>query len=167
MTSSLISGIDLWRQNCVSPAYHCALNCAWYTEGSVLEPRVLSSIIWKSLKDRHLVPCLWKKLPCPLSLDFKFRWSWGQCPTIETSQLCSINWLGAGGWDRLGALDSTGSVQFSRSVMSNSLWSHGLQHARAPCPSPTPGVYSNSSPLWSQWCHPTISSSVIPFSSCL
>ena len=151
----------------VSPAYHCALNCAWYTEGSVLEPRVLSSIIWKSLKDRHLVPCLWKKLPCPLSLDFKFRWSWGQCPTIETSQLCSINWLGAGGWDRLGALDSTGSVQFSRSVMSNSLWSHGLQHARAPCPSPTPGVYSNSSPLWSQWCHPTISSSVIPFSSCL
>ena len=42
---------------------------------------------------------------------------------------------------------------------------HGLQHARPPCPSPTPGVYSNSCPL-SQWCHPTISSSVIPFSSC-
>ena len=46
------------------------------------------------------------------------------------------------------------------------LQSHGLQHARPPCPSPTPGVYSNSCPL-SQWCHPTISSSVIPFSSCL
>ena len=43
---------------------------------------------------------------------------------------------------------------------------HGLQHARPPCPSPTPGVYPNSCPL-SQWCHPTISSSVIPFSSCL
>ena len=42
---------------------------------------------------------------------------------------------------------------------------HGLQHARPPCPSPTPGVYSNSCPL-SQWCHPTISSSVIPFSAC-
>ena len=43
---------------------------------------------------------------------------------------------------------------------------HGLQHARPPCPSPTPGVYSNSCP-WSRWCHPTISSSVVPFSSCL
>ena len=53
--------------------------------------------------------------------------------------------------------------QFSHSVMSNFLWPHGLQHARPPCPSLTPGVYSNSCPLhW--WCHPTISS-VVPFSS--
>ena len=56
--------------------------------------------------------------------------------------------------------------QFSGSVMSDSLWSHGLQDARPPCPSPTPRVYSNSCPS-SQWCHPAISSSVIPFSSCL
>jgi len=56
------------------------------------------------------------------------------------------------------------SVQFSRSVMSNSLRPHGLQHTRPPCPSPTPRVYSNSCPL-SQWCHPIISSYVIPFSS--
>ena len=49
--------------------------------------------------------------------------------------------------------------------VSDSLWPHVLQHARLPCPSPTPGVYSNSSPL-SRWCHPTISSSVTPFSSC-
>ena len=55
------------------------------------------------------------------------------------------------------------SVQFSHSVVSDSLWLHGLQHARLPCPSPTPGVYSNSCPL-SWWCHPTISSSVILFS---
>ena len=55
------------------------------------------------------------------------------------------------------------SVQFSYSVMSNSLRPHGLQHARLPCPSPTPGVYSNSRAL-SWWCYPTISSSVIPFS---
>ena len=55
------------------------------------------------------------------------------------------------------------SVQFSHSVMSDSLWPHGLQHARPPCLSPTPGLYSNSCPL-SQWCHPTISSSVIHFS---
>ena len=50
--------------------------------------------------------------------------------------------------------------------MSDSLQSHGLQHASLPCPSPTPGAYSNSRPS-SQWCHPTISSSVIPLSSCL
>ena len=55
------------------------------------------------------------------------------------------------------------SVQFSRSGMSDSLWSHGPQHARLPCPSPTPGVYSISCPSrW--WCHPIISSSVVPFS---
>ena len=57
------------------------------------------------------------------------------------------------------------SVQFSGPVMSDSLQPHRLQHARPPCPSPTRGVYSNSCPL-SQWCHPTISSSDIPFSSC-
>ena len=56
------------------------------------------------------------------------------------------------------------SVQFSCSVVSDSLQPHGLQHTRPPCPSPTPRAYSNSCPL-SQWCHPTISSSVIPFSS--
>ena len=58
------------------------------------------------------------------------------------------------------------SVQFSSSVMSNFLQSHGLQHARLPCLSPTPRACSNSCPL-SWWCHPTISSSVAPFSSCL
>ena len=57
-------------------------------------------------------------------------------------------------------------LQFSHSVMSNSLQHHGLQHARPPYPSPTPGVCSNSCAL-SRWCHPTISSSVIPFSSYL
>ena len=56
-------------------------------------------------------------------------------------------------------------VQFSSSVMSNSLWPHESQHARPPCPSPTPRVYPNSCPS-SQWCHPAISSSVVPFSSC-
>ena len=56
------------------------------------------------------------------------------------------------------------SVHFSHSVMSDSLWPHGLQHTRPPCPPPTARVYSNSCPL-SQWCHPTISSSVVPFSS--
>ena len=57
-------------------------------------------------------------------------------------------------------------VQFSHSVVSNSLRLHGLQHARLPCPSPTPGACSNSCPL-SRWCHPTTSSSVVPFFFCL
>ena len=60
----------------------------------------------------------------------------------------------------------SGTVQFSRSVMSDSLQLHGLQHTRLPFLSPTPGVYLNSCPL-SWWCHATISSSVVPFSSCL
>ena len=58
------------------------------------------------------------------------------------------------------------SVQFSRSAVSDFLWPHGLQHTRLPCPSPAPRACSNSCPS-SWWCHPTISSSVIPFFSCL
>ena len=61
---------------------------------------------------------------------------------------------------------SFSSVQFSCPVVSDSLWPHGLQYTRLPCPSPSPRAYSNSRPL-SWWCHPTISSSVVPFSSCL
>ena len=68
-------------------------------------------------------------------------------------------------WNIL-SVETFKSVQFSRSVMSDSLQPHGPQHTRPPCPSPTPGVYSNTCPL-SRWCHPTISSSVVPFSSSL
>jgi len=74
----------------------------------------------------------------------------------QTIQLCVYKRL---------TLDLRVSVQFSCSVVSNSLQPHELQHARPPCPSPTPGVHSDSR-LSSQWCHPAISSSVIPFSSC-
>ena len=69
-------------------------------------------------------------------------------------------------WNREVKFGEFSSVQFSCSDMSDSLRLHGLQHARLPCPLPTPGVYSNSCPL-SRWCHPTISSSVVPFFSCL
>ena len=68
-------------------------------------------------------------------------------------------WVGSWHWKYC-------SLQFSHSVVSNSLQPHEPQHCRPPCPSPTPGVYPNSCPL-SQWCHPTISFSVVPFSSCL
>ena len=63
------------------------------------------------------------------------------------------------------ASGSISSVQFSHSVMPDSLWPHGLQLSRPSCPSPTPGVYPNLCPS-SLWCHPSISSSVVPFSSC-
>ena len=66
---------------------------------------------------------------------------------------------------KITASGSISSIQFCPSVVSNSLQPHELQYARPPCPSPTPGVYPNSCPL-SWWCHPTISSSVVPFSSC-
>ena len=62
-------------------------------------------------------------------------------------------------------LKSLSLAQFGHSVISDSLWPHGLQHTRPPCPPPTLGVYSNSCSL-SWWCHPTISFSVVPFSSC-
>ena len=74
--------------------------------------------------------------------------------------LCCLTW----GQTMLEVM--TIKVQFSCSFLSDPLRPHGLQNARPPCPSPTPRVYSNSCPL-SRWCHPTISSSVIPFSSCL
>ena len=66
---------------------------------------------------------------------------------------------------KLRAANNDSSVQFSCSVVSDSLWPHEPQHTRPPCPSPTPRVHPNRCPL-SWWCHPTISSSVIPFSSC-
>ena len=70
-------------------------------------------------------------------------------------------------WNPTGVTRNTSFslVQFSHSVVSNSLRPHESQHARPPCPSPSPGVHSNSCPL-SRWCHPAILSSVIPFSSC-
>ena len=95
-------------------------------------------------------PCM---NPCSSLLTRNFprlRWlSWAFSPSAD-SHCC---------WS------SFSSVQFICSVVSNSLQPHELQHARPPCPSPTPGVYPNSCPL-SRWCHPAISSSVIPFSSC-
>ena len=90
--------------------------------------------------------------------------------SIRVSASESVLPMNIQGWFPLGltgliALLSS-SVQFSCSVVFNSLRPHGLQHSRLPCPSPTPGDCSNSCPL-SKWCHPTISSSVILFSSCL
>ena len=89
-----------------------------------------------------------------------------QCEEIEEN-----NWMGKTRdlFKKIRHMKGTfhaSSVQFSCSVVSDSLQPHGLQQARLPCPSPTPGAYLNSCPS-SRWCHPTILSSVIPFSSCL
>ena len=85
---------------------------------------------------------------------------WGAIlsPLLDHMTLLSVAWLWYGQTNK--------AVQFSCSFVSNSLWPHGLQHLRPPYPSPTPGTCSNSCPS-SWWCHPTFSSSVIPFSSCL
>ena len=87
------------------------------------------------------------------------------CHPADLTSMQSISWEMLGFMKH--KLESRfSSVQFNHSVMSNSSQPHGLQHARLPCPSPTPGACSNSCPS-SWWCHPTILSSVIPFSSCL
>ena len=93
------------------------------------------------------------------------RRQWG--PVVGRKSLNQEMWLERGtegSKQRWEATSDLKPVQSSCLVVSDSLQPHGLQHARLPCPSPTPRVYSNSCPL-SQWCHPTISSSV-PFSSC-
>ena len=95
-------------------------------------------------------------------------WVWVPAPSNWSYQLANNqgqegpSWIKAGwGWSQ----GHGSSVQLSHLVVSNSVWPHRLQHVRLPCPS-TPRAYLNSCPL-SQWCHPTISSSVIPFSPCL
>ena len=119
----------------------------------------------------------YQKSLCPVSDSFK-KW-YGLHPHRSSAPVSTRHWGVAVVWTftclcvllSLSEIRTTSflwlmhSVQFSRSVVSDSLRPHESQHARPPCPSPTPRVYSNSCQL-SQWCHPTISSSVAPFSSC-
>ena len=100
----------------------------------------------------------WATLHCAAK-----SWMWQH---TQSTSFCSL-FSGHSRRSRIALLSlvEENPIQFS-SVMSDSLWPHGLQHTRPSCPLPTPGVYSNSCPL-SQWYHPTILSSVIPFSSCL
>ena len=98
--------------------------------------------------------------------------TWQCQPSEDLRSLCYIPWMrtlhhiSSVPWHNCTQRSGLSSVQISHLVVSNSLWPHGLQHARLPCPSPTAGAWWNSCPS-SQWCHPTISSSVVPFSSCL
>ena len=95
------------------------------------------------------------------------RWSrWLLLAFLPPPDPQQSRWEGGGSCWIAGIVSVFSSVQFSRSVVSDSLRLHGPQHARLPCPSPTPGAYSNTCPS-SRWYHPTISSSVVLFSSCL
>ena len=99
----------------------------------------------------------WSGLPCPSPGDLPDP---GMEPVSPAS--ASRFFTTSATWEA----QKIGSVQFNHSVVSSSLQPHGLQHARLPCPSSTLRAFSNSRPL-SQWCHSTISSSIVPFSSCL
>ena len=100
-----------------------------------------ASWFWITMADCHIIRNI-LKTSCQIETLLK----------LKCMSLFSINYI------------KKQAVQFSHSVVSDSLWPHGLQHTRPPCPSQTPRAYSNSCPL-SWWCHPTISSSVVPFSS--
>ena len=93
------------------------------------------------------------------SISFLTQWNFFSFWCFVGIKELTLNWS-------FNLSDGFSSVQFSCSVVSDSLRPHEPQHTRFPCPSPTPRVYPNSCPL-SWWCHPTISSSVVPFSPCL
>ena len=121
----------------------------WIAIQSCLASQNLTSpvIYWHRYMPCHLTGDIQSQLNFQVPLQNSVLWT----QPIQTAHVSLLNFQ---------------SVQFSHAVLSDSLQCHGLQHARPPYPSPSPGIYSNSCPL-SQWCHPTISSSVVPFSSCL
>ena len=134
----------------------------------ILQARILE---WVALpSSRSSKPRNWARISC-IAGGFFISWT-----TREALRICIPSPKEVGTIPKvvkvhqpiiLRQYDTTiSSVQFSHSVVSDSLRPHGLQHARHPCSSPNPGACSNSCPL-SHWCHPTISSSVIPFSSCI
>ena len=136
------------------------LGCIWkehFSESSLLHlpihRKALNSFIcdiWFSFINNNLLLFRLPASCCKLLYDL--------VPPLPSSEQLSQGYLRS-------CLLGFSSVQFSRSVMSDTLRSHKLQHARLPCPSPTPGVLSNLCPL-SRWYHPAISPSVISFSSC-
>ena len=139
---------------------------------AISQARILkwAALSFSRASNQHLMH--WQSNSLPLShtweaqkLYYKTVFPTKQC---LGSDICEMNELSLSvyglGFNYLQILLAQSSVQFSHSVLSNSLRPHGLQHARLPCPSPTPEAYSNSCPS-SQWCHPTISSSMGPFSA--
>ena len=122
----------------------------------------------KSLSRVRLLATPWNAAyQAPPSMGFSRQEYWSGLPLPSPTPLINTDndfHIKKGNISKFKIINLT--LQFSLSVMSDSLQHHGLQHARPSCPSPTPRTYSNPC-LLSQWCHPTISSSVIPFFSCL
>ena len=127
-------------------------------------------IIILSKSDKRKINTIWYPLFVECKIWHKWTYLWNRNRLTDTENRPLATKLGAGWggtkWEfgvsrcKLLYID-----QISCSVVSDSLWPHESQHARPPCPTPTPGVHWDSRPL-SQWCHPAISSSVVPFSSC-
>ena len=136
------------------------LNCVTSSELSF--SLISLSYLWNQ-DNTHLARWLWR-----LAMVFT-KWSlqaWSRlCPQLSCASSRSWNWFYWNGHFQ-SLVQPLTFIQFSSSVTSNSLRPHELWHARPPCPSPTPGVCSDSRPSC-PWCHPTISSSVVPVSSCL
>ena len=123
--------------------------------------------------DPGSIPGLGRSAGEGISYPLQYSWASLVAQLLENPPAMQETWVQSLDWERNGypiqysglenSMDCRSS-QFSLSVVSDSLRHHGPQHARPPCPSPTPGVYTNSCPV-NRWCHPTISSFVIPFSS--
>ena len=138
----------------------------WVGPNEVDEPRAYCTGWSKSERERQMLyinTCVW-------NLERWYWWTylqgsnWRCTHREQTCEQCEkerVGWI----WESIMETYAFSSVQFSHSVTSDSLRPHESQHARPPCPSPTPRVHSNSRPS-NQWCHPAISSSVVPFSSC-
>ena len=125
----------------------------------IFQARILEWVLPNT--EIELIPLHWQADSLTLSHKGNANFSiWN----LDFSSHCNIIVMGISEFYSLHLLVILQFSQFSHSVVYDSLWPHGPQHARPPCPTPTPEVYSNSCPL-SQWCHPTISSSVVPFSS--
>ena len=142
------------------PRSNCLL-ISWLQSSSamILEPPKI-----KSLTVYIVFPSICHEV---MGLDavILFFWMLSFKPNFSLSSFTFIKMLFSSLLSAIRVVSSAYLVQFSCSVVSDSLQPHELQHTRPPCPSPTPRVHSNSCPS-SQWCHPAISSSVVPFSSC-
>ena len=137
---TLLSPHGLWPTRLLFPWYFQATIWKWVAicfSGRSSQPR-----------DQNHISCIY-------CIGRPILYHWAPREPKSPVQLPNDEWRGAKDF----------SVQFSRSVMSNSLRPHELQHARPPCPSPTPGVHPDPFPL-SRWCYPAILSSVVPFTSC-